>query len=1678
MAQNNESEPNNTYNSSDYIKQDSSMSAALNAPGDANDYFSYKVSRNSTVKIVVNATNIGSSNSWLYIYIADSRKGNGVFYTKYISNNSNVPPNGNLKDTIVLYGRGADSMFLRFETGGNFSYSIKYFITDTYTNDKESNNTFDLATPFTFNSIDSGMLKYSSDASSDVADVYKTKMPYDGTVRIIVETINKGGSNSYVYFSAFDSRKSNGNFYSKYVSNNSNIPYNQKLRDTIYLYSREADSLFLKFESSLAYHYNFSVSILDTSTNDLEKNNSFSTALDLPINQTLNGHIGYINAGTRDGNDYYKFKTPINGTLKLMTEAMVVSGSNSYLYIQVFDKRKSSGNILNKYQSNNSNLQIKVRYKDTIYMYGLRSDSFFISFSSGDAVQYSIKYSMIDTISDDLEPNNSFSQYARIDEYQVKSGNIRYFSNGTSDAEDIYGTLLKKDGTLKIYASITNLSGANSYLYLECFDARKANGNFFSRYVSNNSNISAFATMYDTIYLNNRASDSMFFKFTSGGAFKYQFKYEIIDTSVNDIEPNNGYASATVINSKTKYQGHLGFIKNGVPDASDFYRINTKRDGTLKLYLKVRNVQSSNSYFYISVFDGRKGSGNFYNYYMSNNSSLVQKTDYYDTITLKGRAADSTFIQFSTGGGFHYDITYELVDTVIQDKEPNRNFSNATSSPIGLTKYGNLGYSSSGQTDNDDYFASTAPNKGTLNVIVSYTNYGAPNSYCYISIFDKRKGSGNIYNAYLKNNFTLQYRKTLVDTFKINCYGGDSFFVKFNTNTSIAYSVKFEYIDRTPKANLEYEQLGNTIGFRSYKSNATGFDWSFGDNTTSNLQYPIKTYKPGGYIARFIASNNFCGFKDTASTIIKVQGIEYYTPNKGGAGGDVSIQVYGGGLTEATSIKLVQNSIVLNPVDKFVNTLSNRMTAIFDLHFATEGDYDVIIQLPGDTATVYKKGFKIEKIQYPYTYSSVQGPSRMRNNTDNKFSLVVGNKGNIAASGVVLALVWPQGITINFKDKFIKPPKTGNDTLIIDGDPKTYTLPYADYAFIYDSLNTITPIDSFEGKPYKGYIRYLLIPHVPANATVEFPFTARSTTSQNSSFYTFTHKPNLWGSCPTGNYSDFSEDLTAELIDGADMLADKSKNPFFKAFTKTAKIGQKHGASAATYLGKHFWAWYDGYEVDENEAMGEWLRETEANNAYALQTATDELGNFMLDKGIGKLNETYQKQVDFINKTLANNKSMSPKMTEAYINVLNKLTGDNKRLNKLKEIFDASKNLKTLDEKIAKIKELTADCPELAKQLEDLLKNADKELDHQDVSGSPILTANSFDPNEINGPIGIGIDRHIGKSKLMRYVISFENVDTASAAAQIVYIKDTLDKNKYNLNTFEFGDFTIGTNTYRVPKGRKEFVMEITLSSLMKVRVNGRLDVTSGIITWQFTSIDPLTGDLPIFEGFLPPNKSKPEGEGSVSFTVGTIVNIPHATVISNKADIVFDDNAAIITNTWTNIIDTIPPSSLCVAKRKNNSSNIILTYNGNDNGSGINYYDLYIQIDGGPWIAFGGGSSDTQELIADFSHVYSFCAIAKDNVGNVERKNLTPETTLDVNSQSFHKKYLILYPNPSDGIVKLKGEIPSNAQYNILDINGKLLRSGYLTSDQISIEDLNSGMYLIQISDEIETVTFKVAKL
>ncbi|MBI3770429.1 MAG: right-handed parallel beta-helix repeat-containing protein [Deltaproteobacteria bacterium] len=283
-------------------------------------------------------------------------------------------------------------------------------------------------------------------------------------------------------------------------------------------------------------------------------------------------------------------------------------------------------------------------------------------------------------------------------------------------------------------------------------------------------------------------------------------------------------------------------------------------------------------------------------------------------------------------------------------------------------------------------------------------------------------------------------------------------------------------------------------------------------------------------------------------------------------------------------------------------------------------------------------------------------------------------------------------------------------------------------------------------------------------------------------------------------------------------------------------------------------------------------------------------------------------------------------------------------------------------------------------------------------NGFPILGGGSVDPNDKFGAVGAGAAHFVSGEEPLRYQVVFENLASATAAAREVVVTDPLDTTNLDLSTFSLGPIAFGDHQIFPPPGLSAFVTDVDLrpAQNLLVRIQAGLDADTGVVTWHFLTLDPDTQSPPAdpLVGFLPPNASPPEGEGSVVYTVKAKAGLATGTEIQNQATVVFDTNAPIDTPQWLNTLDDAAPESQVAALDPVQCLQILVEWAGSDVGSGIARYTIFVSEDGGafsPWLV------DTEDTSATFAgqlgKTYAFYSVATDATGNVEDAPATPDT-------------------------------------------------------------------------------------
>ncbi|NBB72692.1 MAG: T9SS type A sorting domain-containing protein, partial [Bacteroidetes bacterium] len=302
----------------------------------------------------------------------------------------------------------------------------------------------------------------------------------------------------------------------------------------------------------------------------------------------------------------------------------------------------------------------------------------------------------------------------------------------------------------------------------------------------------------------------------------------------------------------------------------------------------------------------------------------------------------------------------------------------------------------------------------------------------------------------------------------------------------------------------------------------------------------------------------------------------------------------------------------------------------------------------------------------------------------------------------------------------------------------------------------------------------------------------------------------------------------------------------------------------------------------------------------------------------------------------------------------------------------------------------------------------------------------AVDPNDKRGLSGVAAPRYIAQQDSLPYTVFFENKPDATAPAQDVVISDTLDTDRFDLSSFSFGTVTFGDTSVAVPEDTTAFRREVDLRPArdLRLRIEGTLDATTGVLTWTFTSLNPETGAPPSdpLAGFLPPNDNPPEGEGSVSYFADLAESTASGAQFGAAARIVFDENAPIDTPVWSNVLDVAPPSSQVEPlDATQDSLDFTVTWGGSDAGSGLKRFRIMVSANGGPytpWIA------DTTATAATFTGQrgveYAFYSVAEDALGNAEPAPSSADASTVVSSQAVPVELTAFTAQVDDESVRL----------------------------------------------------------
>ena len=197
---------------------------------------------------------------------------------------------------------------------------------------------------------------------------------------------------------------------------------------------------------------------------------------------------------------------------------------------------------------------------------------------------------------------------------------------------------------------------------------------------------------------------------------------------------------------------------------------------------------------------------------------------------------------------------------------------------------------------------------------------------------------------------------------------------------------------------------GNAVALENNSVVGKNFTWDFGDSTTSTLQNPYHEYaQPGNYELR-LTSTSQCHVMISQHTIYGVKGINSFSPQKGGNGGTVTMEIAGGGFNQNTEVALVKAGGQQLPAAEVIALDGETLLATFNTEQQPLGEWNIQVTYPGGSTVVSEEVFVMEPTLKADPWLQVSGRETFLFNTWQTFQVTYGNRGNVDMYGVNLWL--------------------------------------------------------------------------------------------------------------------------------------------------------------------------------------------------------------------------------------------------------------------------------------------------------------------------------------------------------------------------------------------------------------------------------------------------------------------------------------------------------------------------------------------------------------------------------------------------------------------------------------------------------------------------------------------------
>lgn len=711
-------------------------------------------------------------------------------------------------------------------------------VAQTYTTEFEPNNDIPNA-----NQLDYADIMEGSIGNGDAADYHRLPMEWHASIYILFQFTNNGTEDADISLALYHPLPGSTALATKTITG---IAPGDTYYDTIYVCGRAADNYYLEMLSSAGsldytvqwYPVNAATSRPDNNTRGTATAFNFGQLIEGGINYTMFDRPVFPNLGSNDRFEYFKTTVPninLSGYkihLKAQNNDCLPTGNiavqlNYYIY-----KNNETVAFAEGLVGNTSGIgylqtvmsEIPVDHlapgdEITVYLQHLNAGAFKFEFVISDLIPFN-----------DQEDNCCTYNAIHLDEDQTVGGNVGEFDETNYEYRDEYDTYrisLPYDGAINVYVAAQIATCGVEEPMLIC-DILDENGNELETYreLARWSGYPGCGDIkYDTVKIRAFQAGTYYLRLRSyawGGypIINYNLKYDFVDSTGGDIEPNNTEATATQILPGEVKKGHINFKKYADNrDNYDYYKAPLPQDGQLKVYVKAKHRGEDIDGDIIIWKQGQNDDGNTNELYTwealqvtylnTNQSKYVPSTEtydlfadslYVDTLTFCPAAGGWAYIRLGSDRAYEYEIWYELTDTIswVGDVEPNNTLATATQINAGETKTGRLRYYQDRQgnsPDTWDHYKTTIPAPGMLKIYMEATNTSCDTpSPMELSLFTSTSEGSLIYSKNIGNGTNIPPGATVYDTILPCFFTGSALNFRLEATQTFRYKIRYEVL--------------------------------------------------------------------------------------------------------------------------------------------------------------------------------------------------------------------------------------------------------------------------------------------------------------------------------------------------------------------------------------------------------------------------------------------------------------------------------------------------------------------------------------------------------------------------------------------------------------------------------------------------------------------------------------------------------------------------------------------------------------------------------------------------------------------------------------------------------------------------------------------------------------------